>query len=134
MTDPDFPIADGPDKAVSRLIEDIGPASGGAVVVGFGHGVTSEIPNDLTPAHRMTHRAGTGIDLDLTGLSATYFGHVVTYLQTLDLAELVPMEDTRQIHVTVRPGKILDLTGFPKPPTRKKSTETADDDTPPVSA
>lgn len=119
--EPLYPIADGPDPAVTAIADNIGTASGGAITVGLAYGVTSHIPNELTDPYTMTHRMGLGIDLDAPDTNAAYIGRVAGFFREAG-AEVVEFLEDRRIHVTVKAGKIIDLAGFPKP-TKKKTAD-----------
>lgn len=120
-----YPIADGPDPAVTAIADNIGTASGGAITVGLAYGVTSHVPNELTDPYTMTHRMGLGIDLDAPDTTDAYFTKVIGFFQQADVTEVVDFLEDRRIHVTVKPGKIINLEGFPKP--TKKKTEPAEE-------
>lgn len=117
-----YPIADGPDPAVTAIADNIGQASGGAVTVGLAYGVTSHIPNELTDPYTMTHRMGLGIDLDAPDTNGAYIGKVAGFFREAG-ADVVEFREECRVHVTVTPGKIIDLAGFPKPTKKKPVTE-----------
>jgi len=112
----DIQTAEGPSPEVAAFAAGIEAASGGTVLAGFTWGWTSRIANDM-PDYELTHRDGTGIDLDCIEVEADV---IATWASTLDVVhEVVVLEQT--VHLTLGTGTV-DLSGCPKPK-KKKATE-----------
>ena len=102
---------------VAQFAAGIETASGGTITAGFTFGITSKIA-DQTADYELSHRYGTGIDLDCRNADADA---VYAWAASLDsVVEAVLLED--QVHLTLRPGATVDLSGCPKPK-KKKATE-----------
>ena len=116
MTDDLAPEITSPTQAVADFAAGIETASGGTILPGLGLGWTSKLATEM-PEYELTHRNGTGLDLDLRGADPQA---VYVWVCSLDsVTEAVLLGDS--IHVTLRPGPV-DLTGCPKPK-KKKATE-----------
>lgn len=103
---------------VAAVRAGIESASGGAIIAGFGYGWTSKIQDQMQP-HELSHRDGTGIDLDCVGVSAD---GVAIWASAQDwVAEAVQLGDS--VHITVKAGSSVDLSGCPKPKKKKAAEE-----------
>jgi len=115
MTD----YADGPSAEVQAFSEGISAASGGTISVGFGWGITSKLA-DQTADYELAHRYGTGLDLDCTNADAAAVYAWAVQLDCVDEAVLLD----NQVHLTLKAGATVDLTGCPKPKKKKADAET----------
>lgn len=114
----DQTIVEGPSPEVAAFAAGIEAASGGTVVPGLAWGWTSKI-GDQMAAYELSHRDGTGLDLDCIGVNAET---IYWWAVTLDcVSEAVQVDN--QVHVTLRPGSTVDLSGCPKQ--KKKKAEAA---------
>lgn len=114
----DISTVDGPSAEVAAFAASIEAASGGAVTAGFAWGWTSKLA-DQTADYELSHRDGTGLDLDCIGVEAA---DVYAWAVQLDcVAEAVLLDQT--VHVTLRPGATVDLAGCPKPKKKKAAAE-----------
>lgn len=116
--------ANAPSSEVEAFAAGIETASGGTVTPGFGWGITSKLATQMQD-YELAHRNGTGLDLDCYGADPQAVYLWAVSLECVQHAEL--LGDI--VHVTVRPGSTVDLTGCPKPK-KKKAAETVED-TPP---
>lgn len=120
MTDT-LEYADAPTPDADAFALGIETASAGAITPGLAYGISSHIPNENTPAHWLTHRYGTGVDLNITG-TATYQTAVRDWLTNAPgITELI--EEDGYVHVTI--GGPVNLTGCPKPAKKKAATDEA---------
>jgi len=117
MTEQLAPEITAPIQAVLDLAAGIETASGGTILPGFALGWTSALAPEM-PAHELTHRDGTGLDLDCPGADPAV---VAAWARTLDVV-VDAVELPTAVHVTLRPGTV-DLSGCPKPAKKKKSAE-----------
>lgn len=117
MTDLPAPETLEPIASVLAFAAGIETASGGTILPGLALGWTSALAPEM-PAHELTHRDGTGLDLDLNGADPAA---VIAWAQTLDVV-VDALELPNAVHLTLRPGTV-DLTGCPKPAKKKKATE-----------
>ena len=113
--------ADGPNAAVNQFAAGIETASGGTITAGFTWGITSKIA-DQTFDYELAHRYGTALDLDCSNADPEA---VYIWACSLDCAyEVVLIED--QVHITLRDGATVDLSGCPKPK-KKKAAEAVEE-------
>lgn len=118
MTD----YAESPNAAVTQFAAGIDAASGGTITAGFTFGITSKIA-DQTADYELSHRYGTGIDLDCRNADPDA---VYAWASALDsVFEAVLIED--QVHLTLRPDATVDLSGCPKPKAKKKAAEAVEE-------
>jgi len=117
MTD----YAEAANAAVTQFAAEIGPASGGTITAGFTWGITSKIA-EQTFDYELAHRYGTALDLDCRNADPEA---VYVWACSLDCAdEVVLIED--QVHITLRDGATVDLSGCPKPK-KKKAAEAVEE-------
>lgn len=116
--------AEGSTFEVAQFAAGIETASGGTITAGFTFGITSKIA-DQTADYELSHRYGTGIDLDCRNADPDA---VYAWAASLDsVVEAVLLED--QVHLTLRPGATVDLSGCPKPK-KKKAAEPVEEPAP----
>lgn len=93
-------------------------ASGGAILPGMGHAWTSALADQMT-GYELTHRDGTGLDLDCVNVATNT---VAAWARTLDcVSDVIELDGV--VHVTIVPGANVDLTGAPKAPKKKKTED-----------
>lgn len=103
---------------VAAVRAGIETASGGGVLPGMGYGWTSKLADQMQP-HELSHRDGSGIDLDCVGVPAD---SVAAWAANLEcVAEVVTIGDC--VHVTLKAGSLVDLSGCPKPKKKKTAEE-----------
>ena len=107
--------ADGPIPEVAAFAAGIETASAGTILPGFAWGITSKLGTQMLD-YELSHRDGTGLDLDCYGVDPDA---VYIWCCSIDCVdEAVLLGNT--VHVTLRPGSTVDLSGCPKP--KKKKT------------
>jgi hypothetical protein len=111
---------EGPSPEVAAFAAGIETASGGTVVPGLGWGWTSKIGDQMAD-YELSHRDGTGLDLDCQTADPEA---IYAWAVTLDCVEEAVLLDN-QVHVTLRPGSTVDLSGCPKPKKKKAAAEEA---------
>lgn len=113
-------ITEGPSPEVAAFAAGIETASGGTVVPGLGWGWTSRIADEM-PDYELSHRYGTGLDLDCINADPET---IYAWAVTLDCVEEAVLLGN-QVHVTLRPNASVDLSGCPKPKKKKAAAEEA---------
>lgn len=117
--------ADGPSAEVATFAAGIEAASGGTILPGFAWGITSKLGTQMLD-YELSHRYGTGLDLDCVGADPEA---VFIWACSLDCVEEA-VQVGGSVHVTLRPGATVDLTGCPKPKAKKKAADTAEEPAP----
>jgi hypothetical protein len=112
--------ADGPSPEVAQFAAGIESASGGTILPGLGWGITSKLGTQMLD-YELSHRYGTGLDLDCVGADTDA---VFIWVTSLDCVEEV-VQFGGSVHVTLRPGANVDLSGCPKPKKKKAAEEPA---------
>ena len=110
--------ADGPSPEVAAFAAGIDSASGGTILPGLGWGITSKLGTQMLD-YELSHRYGTGLDLDCVGADPDA---VYVWACSIDCVEEAVLSGA-SVHVTLRPGATVDLTGCPKPKAKKKAAE-----------
>lgn len=106
-------MTDNASPAVQAFADGIATASGGTIQAGMAYGWTSRLGTEAL-SYELSHRDGTGLDLDLLGAD---LDTVCAWLSTLDCVdEVVPLGES--VHITLN-DKTVDLAGCPKPKKKK---------------